>query len=134
MWVPPYQVVFNQESQPSYWHSFSETGTVEHPPIQSCCSVAKSVICNSLQYHGLHTPGSSILHYLSEFSQTHVHSNRLILCCPVLLLPSIFRVFSNELALHIKWPKSCSFNWVAYEKGRFLGLTPDLLNQNLHLN
>ena len=42
-------------------------------------------------------------------------SNHLILCCPLLLLPSIFpsiRVFSNELALRIRWPKywSCSFN------------------------
>ena len=41
--------------------------------------------------------------------------NHLILCCPLLLLPSIFpsiRVFSNESALHIKWPKywSLSFN------------------------
>ena len=39
-------------------------------------------------------------------------SNRLILCCSLLLLPSIFpniRVFSNELALHIRWPKYWSF-------------------------
>ena len=40
-------------------------------------------------------------------------SNHLILCCP-LLLPSIFpsfRVFSNELALHIRWPKYWSFSF-----------------------
>ena len=42
-------------------------------------------------------------------------SSHLILCCPLLLLPSIFpsiRVFSNESALRIRWPKywSCSFN------------------------
>ena len=40
-------------------------------------------------------------------------SNRLILCCPLLLLPSIFpsiRVFSNELALHTRWPKYWSFS------------------------
>ena len=42
-------------------------------------------------------------------------SNQLILCCPLLLLPSIFpniRVISNESALHIRWPKywSLSFN------------------------
>ena len=42
-------------------------------------------------------------------------SNHLILCCPLLLLPSIFpsiRVFSNESALCIRWPKywSLSFN------------------------
>ena len=39
-------------------------------------------------------------------------SNHLILCCPLLLLPSIFpsiRVFSNESALHIRWPKYWSF-------------------------
>ena len=41
-------------------------------------------------------------------------SNDLILCCPLLLLPSIFpsiRVFSNELALHIRWPKYWSFSF-----------------------
>ena len=41
-------------------------------------------------------------------------SNRLILCCPILLLPLIFpsiRVFSNELALHIRWPKYWSFSF-----------------------
>ena len=41
-------------------------------------------------------------------------SNHFILCHPLLLLPSIFpsiRVFSNESALHIKWPKYCSFSF-----------------------
>ena len=41
-------------------------------------------------------------------------SNHLILCHPLLLLPSIFpsiRVFSNELALHIRWPKYWSFSF-----------------------
>ena len=41
-------------------------------------------------------------------------SNYLILCCPLLLLPSIFpniRVFSNESALHIRWPKYWSFSF-----------------------
>ena len=40
--------------------------------------------------------------------------NHLILCCPLLLLPSIFlsiRVFSNESALHSKWPKYWSFSF-----------------------
>ena len=40
-------------------------------------------------------------------------SSHLILCCPLLLLPSIFpsiRVFSNESALHIRWPKYWSFS------------------------
>ena len=41
-------------------------------------------------------------------------SNHLILCCPLLLPPSMFpsiRVFSNKLALHIRWPKYYSFSF-----------------------
>ena len=41
-------------------------------------------------------------------------SNHLIFCCPLFLLPSIFpsiRVFSNESALHIRWPKYWSFSF-----------------------
>ena len=41
-------------------------------------------------------------------------SNHLILCRPLLLLPSIFpsiRVFSNELTLHMRWPKYWSFSF-----------------------
>ena len=41
-------------------------------------------------------------------------SNHLILCCPLLLLPSIFpsiRVFSNESLLHIRWPEYWSFSF-----------------------
>ena len=40
-------------------------------------------------------------------------SNHLILCCPLLLLPSVFpsiRVFSSESVLHIRWPKYWSFS------------------------
>ena len=43
-----------------------------------------------------------------------ISSSHLILCCPLLLLPSIFpsiRVFSNESALHIRWPKYWSFSF-----------------------
>ena len=41
-------------------------------------------------------------------------SNHLVLCCPLLLLPSIFPsigVFSSESALHIRWPKCWSFSF-----------------------
>ena len=41
-------------------------------------------------------------------------SNHLILCCPLLLPPSVFlsiRVFSNESVLHIRWPKYWSFSF-----------------------
>ena len=52
-------------------------------------------------------------------------SNHLILCCPVLLLPSIFpsiRVFSSELALHIRWPKYWGFSFSISHSNEYLGL------------
>ena len=52
-------------------------------------------------------------------------SNHLILCHPFLLLPSIFpsiRVFSNELALHIRWPKYWSFNFNISPSNEYSGL------------
>ena len=53
-------------------------------------------------------------------------SNHLILCCPHLLLPSIFpsiKVFSNELALRIRWPNYWSFSFVIRPSNEHSGLT-----------
>ena len=52
-------------------------------------------------------------------------SNQLILCRPLLLLPSIFpsiRVFFNEKALHIKWPKYWSFSFSISPSNEYSGL------------
>ena len=52
-------------------------------------------------------------------------SNHLILCCPLLLLPSIFsniRVFSNASALHIRWPKYWSFSFNISPSNEYPGL------------
>ena len=52
-------------------------------------------------------------------------SNHLILCRPLLLPPSIFpsiRVFSNELALHIRWPKYWSFSFCISHSSEYSGL------------
>ena len=65
------------------------------------------------------TPGFPVYHQLPEFTQTMstvsvIPSNHLILCHPLLLLPSIFpsiRGFSNESPLHIRWPKHWSFSF-----------------------
>ena len=68
------------------------------------------------------TAGFPVQNQLPELAQIHVHwwnscpvmpSNHLILCCPLLLLPSIFpsiRVFSNESILCIRWPKYWGFS------------------------
>jgi len=52
-------------------------------------------------------------------------SNHLILCCPLLLLPSVFpsiRVFSNESALCIKWPKYWNFSFSISPSNEYSGL------------
>ena len=52
-------------------------------------------------------------------------SNHLILCCPLLFLPLIFpsiRVFSNELVLHIRWPKYWSFSFSISPSNEHSGL------------
>ena len=75
-------------------------------------------------------PDFPVLHYLPEFAQTHVHwvsdsHIHLILCHPLLLLLSIFpsiRVFSNELTLHIKWPKYWSFSFSISPSSEYSGL------------
>ena len=53
-------------------------------------------------------------------------SNHLILCCPILLLPSIFpnvRVFSSELVLHMRWPEYWSFSFSISASNEYSGLT-----------
>ena len=80
-----------------------------------------SVMSNSLELHGLQhaRPSSSIINSWSlpklMSIESEMPSNHLVLCHPLLLLPSIFpsmRIFSNESALRIRWPKywSLSFN------------------------
>ena len=52
-------------------------------------------------------------------------SNHLILCCPFLLLPSVFpsiKVFSSELAPHIRWPKYWSFSFSISPSNEYSGL------------
>ena len=82
-------------------------------------SVAQSclTLCNPMNHS---TPGLPVHHQLPESTkpmsiESVMPSNHLILCRhhPLLLVPSIFpsiRVFSNESAPHIKWPKYWSFN------------------------
>ena len=80
--------------------------------------LSHQVVSDSLRPHGLqHTrlPCPPLSPSFLKFTsiESVMLSNHLILCCP-LLLPSIFpsiRVFSNELALPIRWPKYWSFTF-----------------------
>ena len=80
-----------------------------------------SVVSNSLQPMDCSTPGFSVLHHLLELAKTHVHrvgdviqsSHPLFFpfftCLQSFLAPG--RVFSNESAHHIRWPKYWSFSF-----------------------
>jgi len=64
------------------------------------------------------TPGACSIKSVMPF-------NHLILCCPLLLLPSIFpriRVFSNGSVLHIRWPKYWSFSFSISPSNEYLQL------------
>ena len=82
-------------------------------PLSSCVlfsSVAQSypTLCDPMNHS---TPGLPVHHQLPKLMSTDsvMPSNHLILCRPLLLLPSIFpsiRVFPNESVLHIRWPNT----------------------------
>ena len=93
-------------------------------------SVAQS--CPTLRNPMDHsTPGLPVHHQLPEFTKTMyiksvMPSNHLILCCPLLLLPSIFPsigVFSNELVFCFRWPKYWSFSFNISPSNEHPGLT-----------
>ena len=96
-----------------------------------CCSVAQSypTLCDPMDCS---TPGSPVLHHLKLMSiKSVMPSNHIVLCHPLLLLPSVFpsiRVFSNESAPRIRWPKFWSFSFSispssVYSGSISLGLT-----------
>ena len=88
-----------------------------------------SVISDSLHAHGLQHTSFPVLHHLLELAQTPVHwvgdAIQPSWCLPLLLLPSVFpsiKVFSNELALCLRWPKYWSFSISPYSG--YPGLIP----------
>ena len=103
-------------------------------PLCCCCSVSKScpALCHPISSVPLlshvrrsATPWTTALQASLSITNSQsspkpmsielvMPSNHLILCRPLLLLPSIFpsiRLFSNESALHIRWPKYWSFSF-----------------------
>ena len=86
---------------------------------------------DSLQPHGLQhaslpCPSPSPTAFFKLMSiESVMPSNHLILSCPLFLLPSIFpsiSVFSNESALHIRWPKYWSFSFSISPSNEYPGL------------
>ena len=89
-------------------------------------------LCNPMDCS---TPGFPVLHHLPELAQTSIESvmpyNHLFLFCSLILLPSVFpslKVFSNESALPIRWPKYWSFRFSISPSNEYSGLISFRMN------
>ena len=109
---------------------FFPTGSISHPllterlvvQLLSCVQLFVIQWIAACQASLPFTNSQSLLKLMSIESM--VPSNHLILCCP-LLLPSVFpslKVFSSELAFHIRWPKYWSFSSGISPSNEYSGL------------
>ena len=97
-------------------------GNFKFTSAQSCQTLCDPMDCS--------TPGSPVLHHLLELAQTLsielvMPSSHLILCRPLLLLPSVFpsiRGFSNESTLCTRWPNYWSFSFSISPSNEYSGL------------
>ena len=98
--------------------------------ISCCCSVSKSclILCGT-PWTTAHQASLSFTISWSLLKLKSIEpmmsSSYLILCRPLLLLPSVFpsiRVFSSKSALHIRWPENCSCSFSISPSIEYLGL------------
>ena len=103
--------------------SFLQFSSVQFSSVAQLCLT----LCNSMDCS---MPGLPVHHQILELTQLMpielvMSSNHLILCHPLLLLPSIFpstRVFSNESVLRIRWPTYWSFTFSISPSNEYSGL------------
>ena len=103
--------------------AWMDSDSVQFSSVTQSCPT----LCDPMNHS---TPGLPVHHQLLEFTQimsieSVMPSNHLILCRPLLLLPSIFpsiRVFSNESVLRIRWPKYWSFSFNISPSNEYPGL------------
>ena len=105
-------------------HLFNKYYVPNLSSVQFSCSV----VSNSLQPHGLCTPGFPGHHQLLKLAETHVHrvSDPIQPSHPVVPLSSCLQSFpasvSNELTLCIRWPKYWSFSFIISLSNEYSGL------------
>ena len=115
------------------WGAFMELDSLwrntEQPlkqPLHTCCCSVNQPCLTLCDPMDCHMPGFPVHHQLPELAQeSMMPSNHLILCHPLLLLPSIFpsiRVFSSESDLYIRWPKYWSFSFSISSSNEYSGL------------
>ena len=118
---------FSNKRKGVFWASLASGRS---GPRRRSVQLSRTVMSDSLGPHGLyHTRlrcpplSPSLLKFMSVESM--MPSHHLILCCPLLLLPSIFptvRVFSNESALCIRWSKYWHFSFSISPSNEYSGL------------
>ena len=113
-----------KQAQSGYWQR-KRTGSPKAPTV-SVQSLSRVWLCNSMDCTCQASLSLSISQSLPKFMFTAsvVWSSHLILWHPPLLLPSIFpsiRVFSNQSALHIRWPKYWSFSFSISPSNEYSG-------------
>ena len=108
------------------WHIQSITRSHRYHNICSYCSVPQVVhLCNPMTVACLASLSFTISESWLKPTESMMPSNHLILCHPLLLLSSTFpsiKVFSNEPALRVRWPKYWSFSFSISPSNKYLGL------------
>ena len=108
-----------------FFHIFSKTVSSTNHFIsftQLCPTLCDPMDCSTSGFP-VHHNSWSLLKLMSM--ESVMPSNHLILCHSLLLLPSFFliiRVFSNESALRIRWPKYWSFSFSIFSSNEYSGL------------
>ena len=109
----------------------NEWVTYHLPWFRHCCSVTQSclILCDPMDYKCQASLSFTISQSLLKLRsiESMMLSNHFIQCCSLLLLSSIFpsiRAFSNESALHIRWPKYWSFSFSINPSKEYSGLIP----------
>ena len=111
------------------------------PSCNCCCLVAKSCLqLFETPWTAAHQTSLSLTIFQSLLKFMSIESmmlpNHLILCHPLHLLPSIFpsiRVFSNESAVCIRWPKYWSFNFSISPSNKYSGFISFRLILHMHV-
>ena len=103
------------------WYMYTVEYSVQFSA-QSCQTLCNPMDCSTLGSLSINN-SQSLLKLMSI--ESVIPSNHLILCCSLLLLPSVFpsiRVFSNESALRIRWPEYWSFSFSISPSNEYSGL------------
>ena len=130
--LPPHPIPLGRSSAPAlnallhasnlHWSSVSHTVIYISSVAQLCPSLETP--WTAARQASLSITNSRSLPKLMSIESV-MPSNLLILCHPLLLLPSVFpsiRVFSNESALHIRWPKYWSFSFSISPSNEYSGV------------